>query len=87
LAKLAPAPDDADTGAPWRLRVQIFPDGRCGIAVNGKAAAISDRSISIDRPMHLMIQGWSHRTEILVGQLEIWTGVKRDVDWSVVEGR
>ena len=82
LMKRGPTPPEVATGAWWRLRVQVFPDGRCGIAVNGRAVVLSDAAITLDRPVYLRIGGRSHNTRMLVGPLEVWTGVKLDVEWE-----
>lgn len=70
-----------------RIRMQVFQDGRCGLAVNGKAESISDHSVRLGRSALLLFDGYSYRTKILVGPLTAWTGVRRDVDWSAVERR
>jgi hypothetical protein len=70
------------SGRWWTLRIQIFPDGRCGVAINGRPVWRSQTTIQLDRPVHLFIDGYSYHTRILAGPLEVWTGVRRDIDWD-----
>jgi DNA-binding SARP family transcriptional activator len=70
------------SGRWWTLRIQIFPDGRCGVAINGRPVWRSRTAIQLDRPMHLFIDGYSYHTRILAGPLQVWTGVRRDIDWD-----
>lgn len=76
------APPDMRAGAPHRLRIQIFPDGRCGVALDGRAMFVSHSSVSLDRPFRLVLSGMSHHTRVLVGAVDVWRGVRPDVDWS-----
>jgi hypothetical protein len=65
-----------------RVRLQLFPDGRCGVAVNGVARLIHDRQVPMGDSAVLIISAYSHRTRILVGSLDVWTGVRGGVDWN-----
>jgi DNA-binding SARP family transcriptional activator len=78
-------PADMHAGVPHRLRVQILADGRCGVAVDGRAVFISRGSVPVDRPFRVLLEGMSHRTRVLVREVEVWTGVREDVDWRGVE--
>ena len=84
-SKLIEPPADMRIGAPHRLRVQILADGRCGVAVDGRAVWISRGSVPLERPFRVVLEGKSHRTRILVGDVEVWQGVRADVDWRAVE--
>lgn len=75
------APADMLTGGWHRVRVQLFPDGRCGFAVDGVPVWISPEPVLLDAPFRILLQGRSHGTRMLVGPLEVWQGVKGDVDW------
>lgn len=76
-----------DTTGTWvKIRIQYFPDGRCGLAVNGRAAAIIERPVAIGDSAKLHIRSFSHRARILVGPVTIWTGVRGGVDWSALDG-
>jgi len=82
-----PVPRDMASGRWTRLRLQFFPDRRCGLALDGVARAILDRRVPLGDSAMLLIHAYSHRTRILVGHLEVWTGVRRDVDWDAVGKR
>lgn len=69
----------------YTIRLQIFPDGRCAFALNGKPLWRSESALSIDEQFRVVLEGKSVGTKILVGPLEIWEGVRGDVDWSVLE--
>jgi hypothetical protein len=79
------APASMSRGEWVRIRIQFFPDGRCGAAVNGEPQAIADRQVPLGDSATLLVGGYSHRTRFLVGHLEVWTGVRRDVDWSALD--
>jgi hypothetical protein len=81
------APIDLHFGKPHRLRVQILADGRCGVALDGKAMFISRGSVPLDRPFRLVLQGMSHHTRVLVGEVKVWQGVHANVDWRVTQQR
>ena len=73
-------------GGEWtRVRLQAFPDGRCGLALNGRAVAVADRQAPAADSMMVMLESRSHGTKVLVGHVEVWLGVRRDVDWAAVE--
>lgn len=77
------APADLAQGKRWfRLRVQVFEDGRCGVAVDGvplwqSTATLTGRF----RPM-VSVHGMSYRTDILIRRIETWAGVRGDIDWT-----
>ena len=73
------------TGIPFTVRIQIFPDRRCGVAIDGIARWISPAPLAVDREYRAMISGKSFHTKVLVGAITIWTGVRRDVDWEAVD--
>jgi hypothetical protein len=75
-------PEGSGDGKPLRVRLQLFPDGRCGVAVNGVARMIHDRQVPMGDSAVLIISAYSHRTRILVGSLDVWTGVRGGVEWN-----
>lgn len=80
---------EADTlaaGGWWRLRIQILPDGRCGVAVNGRVVWLSPDPIPLDRPLWLRLGDNSAGTQLLHGPLGVWTGVRADIDWATPAG-
>ena len=77
------APKWMKSGAWYRVLIQVFPDGRCGIAVNGTAIFVSPPKPEL-LDAWVFLGGASVRTRILVGPLTIIRGVPADVDWSHV---
>ncbi len=45
----------------------------------------SEGSVRLNPPYRIGIFAMSHRTHILVGPLEVWEGVKNDVDWTILD--
>ncbi|MEP6764584.1 MAG: AAA family ATPase [Gemmatimonadaceae bacterium] len=72
------------TGAWWKLRLQILPDGRCGVAINNKVVWISPEPIPLTGAFRLRLGDSSNGTNIMHGPLQIWTGVRTDIDWRAL---
>ncbi|MGH7593168.1 MAG: hypothetical protein ACRELE_04890, partial [Gemmatimonadales bacterium] len=77
-------PDAFATGTPYRLRVQLFPDGSCGVAINGRVVVRSKQQWPTDQTYGVIVIGESVGTKMLVGQLTIWQGVRADMDWDAL---
>jgi hypothetical protein len=77
------APPELRTGAWYRVRLQFFPDGRCGFALNGAPVYIG-LPTSATQPAHLFLRGLSVRTKVLVGPIVMFSGVPTDIDWEHV---
>ena len=77
---------DIARGVPVRVRVQIFPDGRCGLALDGVALDIAPASGPLDS-LYVMTEGSSVDTRVLVGKITVRRGVPRDVDWGKTMAR
>jgi DNA-binding SARP family transcriptional activator len=73
-------------GLPTPVRVQVFPDGRCGIALDGTPIWVSPGAISNADSLNAVIEGNSVGTRILVGRVRISSGVSSDVDWRGCRG-
>jgi len=72
----------------WRrIRVQLFPEGRCGVAIDGVPVSVIAANVPPGVPAALFLQGKSVGSSLLVGPLEVWRGVRRDVRWEEVAGR
>lgn len=72
-------------GRSWRLRLQVFPDGRCGIAINGVALLIkapSGTAFSDSTHAHAVLMGSSVGTRIAVRRATLTVGVPPGVDWD-----
>jgi hypothetical protein len=80
------APAAMRTGRWTRLDLQLFPDGRCGLALDGAAiriiAARPPRSSSVPARARLIVVGNSYRTQVLVGPITLREGVDTTIDWS-----
>ena len=65
-----------------RFTIQIFPDGRCGLAVDGQPLWRPRRSLKLDRPFAIQLGNASADTKVLHGPIEVWQGVRTDIPWS-----
>jgi hypothetical protein len=74
-----------EAGEPYRVRIQLFPDGTCGVALDGQPLVRSEAPTFSDVPDRLVISGSSLGTRMLVGPLEVWEGVRTDIDWSTLQ--
>ncbi|MHB1861341.1 MAG: AAA family ATPase [Gemmatimonadaceae bacterium] len=70
------------SGAWFHIRLQILPDGRCGIALNGKPLYIGPPAAIAVPTITLELQGNSVDTQILVGHVRVVQGVPDDMDWT-----
>ncbi|MES1259317.1 MAG: AAA family ATPase [Gemmatimonadota bacterium] len=69
------------SGAWWTLRLQILPDGRCGVAINNKVIWLSSEPIPLDRQYRIWLGEESAGVKILHGPLQVWSGVRTDIKW------
>lgn len=69
----------------YRVRLQILPDGRCAVAVNGVAVWLASAPMRLDRPLRLLLGYSSEGTRLLHGSLEVWQGVRTDIDWAELD--
>jgi DNA-binding SARP family transcriptional activator len=66
------------------VRLQMFADGRCGVAVDGIPVWLSAASpLPLEQPMRLVIENAAQNTEVMVGPVEVWEGVRGGIDWSI----
>lgn len=72
------------SGTPWRIRIQVLPDRRCGVALNGRPLMISAQRFQAGVPLVLMTYGNSWRSRMLLGPVTISEGVPGDIDWTVL---
>ena len=68
------------------MRMQLLPDGRLGLAIDGEPIGLTPSPVPLERPFRLVINGYSHNTRMLTGDVALWTGVPDDVDWRVLDG-
>jgi DNA-binding SARP family transcriptional activator/dipeptidyl aminopeptidase/acylaminoacyl peptidase len=70
------------TDGKWHnVRLQVFADGRCGLALDGRAIAVGRYTLAVDLPLRVILSGQSVGTRVLVGPVEMWAGERYDVDW------
>jgi hypothetical protein len=78
--------DPALTDGSWHTyRLQLFRDGRCGVAIDGRVVRISRQGIALDQPLRMYLDGQSVGTTVRVGPLEVWRGERLDVPWFVMD--
>ena len=70
-------------GLAWhRVRVQVFPDGGCGVALDGRPLWVSTgRLVRRGAPV-ILAYGMSYQTELLIKEIESWEGIRGGVDWT-----
>jgi hypothetical protein len=71
-------------GQPFRALVQVFPDGRCGAAFDGRALWVSAPGY-FDREARVMLVGNSQETRVLVGRVRVGTGIAPHVAWAALD--
>jgi DNA-binding SARP family transcriptional activator len=86
-ALTGPAPPGLGNGSWHLIRLQLFPDGRLGVAIDGVPIGITTSSVRLDRPYRAVISGQSLRARMLVGDVTIWTSVRDDIDWRTIPER
>ncbi|MEP6905725.1 MAG: Ig-like domain-containing protein, partial [Gemmatimonadales bacterium] len=79
---LGPVAEKLGSGEWWTLRIQILPDGRCGVAVNDHVVWLSPEPISLDGDFYLRLGDAAAGAKLLHGPLQVWSGVRTDVKWS-----
>jgi len=68
------------SGAKYRMRIQIFPDGRCGVALNGRPIGMSPDA-GQEPTARFYIDGSTVKTQFLVFGVTIRRGVPPGVEW------
>lgn len=76
-------PEGVATGRPLMVRVQLFPDGRCGIAVDGEPLFVSEGRMIGTGQVQLLLSGNAHESQATVGPLQLWSGVRPGVAWAI----
>jgi len=86
-AEQVPLPSGADQGAWIAIRLQLFPDGSCGFAING-VPVHRTRAGTLSTPrVQLEVYGSARDTDALVGKVSTYEGVPAGIDWTRVPGR
>ncbi len=73
------------TGGWWRMRIQVFRDGTCGLAIDGVPRWRSTARVDLTHPLRLWLTGHAVGTTPMFGALEVWSGIRGDVDWKVLD--
>jgi hypothetical protein len=74
------------TGAPgrwFRVRVQYFPDGTCGFAIDGRFLYCKTRHHPSTTKYSVKLDGQTYLSQLLVGPLTVWDGAPPGVNWNV----
>jgi hypothetical protein len=71
------------SGEWYTLDIQLFPDGRCGVAVDGSVVGITPPAMRGLDSVYVGILGNSVGTRMLVGRLEIDQGIRPGIDWAI----
>lgn len=79
-----PAPQGLADRRWHKVRIQLFPDQTCGFAVDDSAFFRSRIPLVMLGPVRIALYGQSVGTEILIGRLEAWEGVRTDRNWAVL---
>lgn len=73
------------TGEWWTLRLQLLPDGRCGVAINNRVIWLSSEPIQLTEGFRIWLGDESAGTRLLHGPLQLWSGVRTDISWASPE--
>lgn len=70
------------TDGAWHIvRLQVFADGRCGPAIDGRVVTVSEHTLPLTHPLRLHLAGQSVNTRMLIGALEMWQGERHELAW------
>jgi hypothetical protein len=76
--------DPALASGRWiRLRIQFFPDGTCGNAIDGHVLDHGSSHHPSNTKFAVRIDGQTAQSRLLVGPLTVWEGVPPGVNWDV----
>jgi hypothetical protein len=81
VERIRTAPSGVLEGNWHRMRLQVFPDGRCGVAIDGTPLWLSRGRVETHRPLRFEIAARAVQTSIRVRGIEVWEGVRGGVDW------
>lgn len=80
----AAAVDPALAAGRWfRLRIQLFPDGTCGFAIDGHFLYRGSSHHPSSATFAVKIDGQTYQSQLLVGPLTVWEGIPPGVNWNV----
>lgn len=79
--RVLPLPAGAREGRWVRVRLQLSPDGRCGVAVDGVPIFVSRGRMRAGNAVQVQVSGNAHETDARVAELTVWRGVPPGVPW------
>lgn len=71
-----------DNGQRYRIRVQLFPDGTCGIAINDVPAGRGPTGVTSRDSVSVVLGGQTVLSPLLIRRATLWSGVPTDVAWD-----
>lgn len=80
--RLLPLPAGAKEGRWVTVRLQLFPDGRCGVAVDGVPIFLSRQRLRDAASLQLHVNGNAHETDARAREVTVWRGVPPGVEWT-----
>ena len=81
-ARSIDAPPRLRGGRLTRLTLQLLPDGRCGVALDGSVIGVTEAYAATPISMRLLLVGNSYRTKVLIGPILLRRGVDTTIDWE-----
>jgi len=76
-----PVSASVGSGRWTRAVLQLFPDGTCGVAVDGVPLGRSSEPVTYGDVVRVFLGLASRDNLMLHGPLDVWTGVTDEVDW------
>jgi len=81
------APDVVKSRRWYEVVVQVLPDRRCGVAVNGEVLGFTAPSLTPLDSVYPSFFGNSVETMILIGEVHVGNGVAPGIDWRQIPQR
>jgi hypothetical protein len=66
------------SGKPYRVVVQLFPDGRCSVSLDGRIVGSAPGAPISRAGYRLVLYGSSVDTQISAGRLAMWSGIRTE---------
>ncbi len=72
------------SGRRFRFRLQLFPDGTCGVAIDGIPVTRGLGDAPARDSVAIVLGGQTVGSPLLIGPVKVWSGVPTDIDWSTL---
>ena len=82
---IVPVDTSLASGRWYTVRVQLFPDGTCGFAIDSRPISRSVSPRSHRDSAAISLEGQTVGSPLLIGPLKVWSGVPTDVDWGKLQ--